>query len=95
MVARIGAVAYKLDLPLTSKIHPVVHVSQLKKAQGAVVPVSPALPPDHSVLQAEHIPETALESKMIRVGGELALRLRIKWSDLPPFMTTWEEPQQL
>lgn len=95
VVARIGAVAYKLDLPPTSKIHPVVHVSQLKKAQGAVVPVSPTLPPDDSVLQAEHIPETVLESKMVRVGGEPALRLRIKWSGLPSCMATWEEPQQL
>ncbi|XP_073357824.1 uncharacterized protein [Aegilops tauschii subsp. strangulata] len=95
ILARIGAVAYKLDLPASSKIHPVVHVSQLKKAEGAQVQVNSDLPPDNATLQAEHIPAKALELWMIQVAGTLQPHLLIQWSGLPEFMATWEEPVKM
>lgn len=93
--AKVGAVAYHLDLPDTSKIHPLVHVSLLKKVVGATVPVSAELPPPESVLQAPHSLSQVLECKMVRSQGEMKLRALVQWSELPADLATWEDPEKL
>jgi hypothetical protein len=65
IVERIGTVAYRLALPAHSSIHPVFHVSQLKKAVGASHEVIPSLSADFAV----HLtPEQILQSRVVSCG---------------------------
>ncbi len=44
VLQKIGSMAYKLELPPSSRIHPVFHVSCLKKVIGENIPVQTMLP---------------------------------------------------
>ena len=50
VIARVGTVAYKLDLPMSSHVHLVFHVSQLKPCIGPGQQVSTSLPSADDVL---------------------------------------------
>ena len=44
VLQNIGTMAYKLELPASSRVHPVFHVSCLKKVIGENLPVQTILP---------------------------------------------------
>jgi len=57
ILARVGFVAYKLELPSPTSIHPVFYVSQLKQAILPGTLVTPSLPAD---IELHRIPEEIL-----------------------------------
>lgn len=83
VIAKVGSVAYKLALPASSHIHPVFHVSQVKK----VVPSSVTVDQLPVSLVGFQIPELVLQRCLDSKGNTQAL---IKWSGLPPSLATWE-----
>jgi len=91
VLQRIGQVAYKLELPPDAKIHPVVHVSQLKKQ----VPPQQLVSQDLSALctdpSAVLVPEKLLDNKLVQKGSSTVKLLLVQWSLLPPELATWEE----
>eukprot|EP00253_Pinus_taeda_P022389 PITA_22389 len=44
VLQKIGAMAYKLELPIASRLHPIFHVSCLKKVIGDKIPIQTILP---------------------------------------------------
>ena len=90
VLQRVGAVAYKLKLPAGSQVHPVFHVSQLKKAVAPTTPVST----DLSVLliaDDKRQPEQILEARLVRQGKKLLPQVKILWTGLPESFATWEQ----
>ena len=89
VLQKVGKVAYKLQLPLSSKIHPVVHVSQLKRAIPPKTQVCSSLPANMlSLLTAS--PAEILQDRLIRKGNKMVPQVQVRWSGLPAECTTWE-----
>lgn len=85
---KIGAVAYELELPPTSSIHPVFHVSLLKKAVGSPHQVSSELP---VLTDAFQIPIKILERRILNMGERAVAQVLVQWSSWPPSLSTWED----
>jgi hypothetical protein len=91
IIAKIGQVAYKLLLPEGCGIHPVFHVSQLKKHIGAKATPQENLPlidNDGNILMQ---PEALLDRRLTPRNNEPGVQWLIKWINLPAEATTWED----
>jgi len=92
---RIGEVAYKLKLPLESKIHPVFHVSLLKKVVGEYQ-VQGDLPKELEVNEADDVyPEKVLGSRVTMQAGTEVHQSLIKWKNKTLDDVTWEDDEFL
>lgn len=88
---KIGSVAYRLQLPAHSTIHPVFQVSQLKIA----VPVTHTIQPLPFSLDGLQVPEHVLQKRVAKVGTEVRLQALVKWSGMSATLATWEDMEGL
>ncbi|XP_026459595.1 uncharacterized protein LOC113360287 [Papaver somniferum] len=91
VVQKIGSVAYKLQLPLDARIHPVFHVSQLKMPIGKTHIPSPSLPIVDHAGEIIMRPENILQSRTMPVGKQLHRQILIQWTNSCPEDATWED----
>ena len=91
IVERIGLLAYKLALPSHSKIHPVFHVSLLKKKVGDRVVIQSQLHYTNDDGQFLVKPVAILQRQMVKRNNVAAVRVLVQWSNFPPEDATWED----
>jgi hypothetical protein len=92
----VSSVAYELDLPVTMKIHPVFHVSKLRK----YVPSDPEMfptrqhvirpPPDMVDGQEEFEVEEIVDKRIRRTRRNQVAEYLVKWRGYPTSDNTWE-----
>ena len=97
VLKRVGNVAYKLELPETSQVHPVFHVSRLRKRlhdgdnvvdTGILVEyIEPSVEP--------HEPEKILDHHELRTRHHVRKQVLVKWKDRPDEGSTWENVSTL
>ncbi|GJU15924.1 reverse transcriptase [Tanacetum coccineum] len=78
---RAGQVAYHLELPNTSQVHPVFHVSQLKKYKGPIPTATAILPQCHNDGELLSVPMEVLDRRFGKVGNVAQVYVLIRWSN--------------
>eukprot|EP00253_Pinus_taeda_P011605 PITA_11605 len=86
----IGEVAYKLALPPIAKIHPVFHVSCLKKGIGNNCRIQTSLPELDEEGSIWLQPEQVLDTGEQHLRGCMIKEVLVKWKDTSPEDATWE-----
>jgi hypothetical protein len=90
ILQKIGKVAYRLDLPPGSLVHPVFHVSQLKEKLGVSAVPIPTLPPVDRFGVFRPEPEEVLDRRSRKYHNRAVVDLLIRWHGQTAAEATWE-----
>lgn len=95
ILQKIGAVAYKLQLPASSQIHPVLHVSQLKKALPPQVSLSDDTELNLLTLFHSLPPAQVLATRLQLVGRHALPAALVQRQSCLKHWATWEHSSSL
>ncbi|KAA0037013.1 peroxidase 64 [Cucumis melo var. makuwa] len=92
ILERIGEVAYRLELPTDAAIHPVFHVSQLKRFVNQQSNILPTLQNITEKLEWQSQPEEARDYRQDKTGKWEVL---IAWKNLPDYEASCEDYDEM
>jgi hypothetical protein len=91
VLQNIGTMAYKLEFPASSRVHPVFHVSGLNKVIGDKIPVQTILPELDEEGKIILEPEAITDTRVRQLRNRSISEYLIKWRKLPAEDSTWED----
>ncbi|KAL0556622.1 hypothetical protein IC582_005136 [Cucumis melo] len=86
ILEKVGSVAYRLELPANTTIHPVFHVSQLRKLVGQHENLQPTIQFVNENYERKSVPEEAIDYRKTVAG---------QWEGLPKHEATWESYEEM
>nr|GEV50468.1 reverse transcriptase [Tanacetum cinerariifolium] len=89
IIDKVGAMAYKLELPSMSQVHPVFHVSQLKLCRGNFFKMV-LLPHYGEDGLLSVVPKRILDRRIGKLNNRAAVYVLVKWSNHNIGDATWE-----
>ncbi|XP_026416204.1 uncharacterized protein LOC113311598 [Papaver somniferum] len=95
VLAKLGKVAYKIQLPPSSRIHPVFHVSQLNPKLGAGLLPQTTLTALDSKGCMKVTPLQVLSSRTVKKHQQIVDQVLIHWAHSSEADATWEDKEAL
>lgn len=92
IICRINAIAYELQLPAHSQVHPIFHVSQLRRAFLPGTQASTELP-IHTDIPV--VPVAVLQRRWRNRRGHRIEQVLVRWSNRAAVNDTWEDQAEL
>jgi hypothetical protein len=92
ILKRVGSMAYQLEFPSHSKIHPVFHVSFLKKVIDTKCHTQTSLPELDEEGSIWLQPQAVLDQHEHRLHQHTIKEVLVQWKDTQPEDATWSRP---
>jgi Chromo (CHRromatin Organisation MOdifier) domain len=95
IITKMGTIAYELNLPPESQIHPVFHVPQLKRKVGPIITVHSKFPIVGPEGKMKIEPEIILKRWVVKKNNRVGVEVLVQWANLGVEDATWEDWDEL